>query len=115
MACSTDAFPHTYTHIFTHTNTPQERCITCLICLEAGGFNSIEPLLVGAIEDVPVLDVDGMGRAFPELQMFIPFINGSRHTPSSLADNQGECIACTHIGSSKDLENFFRLETVRMG
>ena len=85
------------------------------MCLEAGGFNSIEPLLAGALEDLPVLDVDGMGRAFPELQMYIPFINGSRHTPSALADNQGETISCTHIKSSMDLENFFRLETVRMG
>ncbi len=93
----------------------QERSITGLICLEAGGFNSIEPLLVGALEDLPVLDVDGMGRAFPELQMFIPFINGSRHTPSSLAGNSGETVACVDIGSSKELENFFRLETIRMG
>ncbi len=93
----------------------QERRIIGLICLEAGGFNSIEPLLVGALEDLPVLDVDGMGRAFPELQMFIPFINGSRHTPSALAGNSGESVACIDIKSSKDLENFFRLETVKMG
>lgn len=93
----------------------QERRITGLICLEAAGCNSIEPLILGAVQDLPVLDVDGMGRAFPELQMFVPFINGSRHCPSSLADNQGEVITCTHVETSKDLENFFRVETVRMG
>ena len=60
-------------------------------------------------------DVDGMGRAFPELQMLIPFINGARHTPSSLADNQGKVITCTHIGTPKELEDFFRVETDTMG
>lgn len=101
--------------MYTNHSTIQNERITALICLEAGGFNSIQPLLVGAMEDLPVLDVDGMGRAFPELQMFVPFINGSRHSPSSLADNQGEVITCSHVETSKDLENFFRVETVRMG
>lgn len=36
---------------------------------EIGGMNSIEPLLVGANMKLPVLDADGMGRAFPELQV----------------------------------------------
>lgn len=64
---------------------------------------------------LPVLDMDGMGRAFPELQMFIPFIYGSRHCPSALADNKGETVTCTSVGSSQQLEMFFRVETVRMG
>ena len=80
-----------------------------------GGFNSIEPLLVGALTDLPVLDVDGMGRAFPELQMFIPFIYGSAHCPAALADNKGEVITCTNVATSHQLEMFFRVETVRMG
>ena len=36
---------------------------------EVGGMNSIEPLLVGARLGLPVIDADGMGRAFPELQV----------------------------------------------
>ena len=72
-------------------------------------------MLAGAASDLPVMDVDGMGRAFPELQMFIPFIYGSQHYPAALADNKGEVMTCTHIGSSLELEKFFRVETVRMG
>lgn len=83
--------------------------------MEAGGFNSIEPLLVGAKMGLPVLDMDGMGRAFPELQMYIPFIYGSKHCPSSLADNRGETVVCTSVASSQELEKLFRMETVRMG
>ena len=93
----------------------QHRRISALICCEAGGANSIEPLLVGAATGLPVMDVDGMGRAFPELQMFVPFIYGSSAFPAALADNKGEVITCTHIGSAGELEKFFRVETVRMG
>lgn len=71
--------------------------------------------MAGAISGLPVIDVDGMGRAFPELQMFTPFIYGSSPFPSALADNKGEVMTCTHIGSSQELEKFFRVETVRMG
>lgn len=85
------------------------------MCCEAGGANSVEPLLAGAATDLPVMDVDGMSRAFPELQMFIPFIYGSRHCPAALADNKGEAMTCTHVGTSLELEKFFRVETVRMG
>lgn len=37
---------------------------------EVGGANSFEPLVVGAKVGLPVLDADGMGRAFPELQVY---------------------------------------------
>lgn len=85
------------------------------MCLEAGGLNSIEPLLASAATGLPLMDVDGMGRAFPELQMFVPYMYGSNAYPAALADNKGEVITCTHIGSSVELEKFFRVETVRMG
>lgn len=37
--------------------------------IEYGGMNSMIPLIVGARAGLPVIDADGMGRAFPELQM----------------------------------------------
>ena len=37
--------------------------------IECGGINSTIPLVVGAMTGLPVVDADGMGRAFPELQM----------------------------------------------
>ena len=36
---------------------------------ETGGINSFAPLVAGANLGLPVLDADGMGRAFPELQV----------------------------------------------
>jgi DUF917 family protein len=37
--------------------------------IECGGINSMIPLVVAATAGLPVVDADGMGRAFPELQM----------------------------------------------
>lgn len=43
--------------------------IVALMSAEIGGSNAMEPLCVAASLGVPVLDCDGMGRAFPELQV----------------------------------------------
>ena len=37
--------------------------------IEVGGINSTIPLVVGARLGLPVVDADGMGRAFPHLEM----------------------------------------------
>ena len=93
----------------------QNRRITGLICAEAGGYNTFEPLLVAAHTGLPLLDVDGMGRAFPELQMFCPCIYGLKPYPAAVTDDKGETIVCTHADGAKLLEDFFRAECVRMG
>ena len=43
--------------------------LAALLTWEGGGSNCIEPLVVGADLDVPVMDADLMGRAFPELHV----------------------------------------------
>ncbi len=35
--------------------------------IECGGINSTIPLVVGGLPGIPVVDADGMGRAFPEI------------------------------------------------
>lgn len=101
--------------LFLFNNFSQSQRITHLFSAEIGGANSFEPLVLGAELGLPVLDADGMGRAFPELQMYSPLIYGCRPYPSTVADNKGEVIACSYVTSAKDLENFFRVECVRMG
>ena len=39
-------------------------------------MNGMISLMVAAETGLPVVDADGMGRAFPELQMFVPIIKG---------------------------------------
>ena len=43
--------------------------VAALMCAEIGGSNGMAPLTWAARMGLPVLDADGMGRAFPEVQM----------------------------------------------
>ncbi|MCP8967981.1 DUF917 domain-containing protein [Ectobacillus ponti] len=57
--------------------------------IEAGGINSMLPLALAARLGLPVVDVDGMGRAFPELQMVTFYLDGISATPMVIADEKG--------------------------
>ncbi len=78
--------------------------------METGGLNTIEPLLVSAESGLPCLDAAGQGRSYPQLQMFMPFIYGSKYCPAVLADTNST-VTCVAADSCKDLEDFFRNET----
>lgn len=69
-----------------------QRRIDYLIPLEAAGVNSVYALLVSARTGLPIIDGDGMGRAFPELQMTTFHIYGQKGTPFALVGSSGETI-----------------------
>lgn len=56
--------------------------------IEAGGVNSMLPIAAAARLGLPLVDVDGMGRAFPELQMVTFTIGGGCSTPMALVDEK---------------------------
>lgn len=85
------------------------------MCAEIGGANSIEPLTVGAELNIPIVDADGMGRAFPELQMFLPFVYGCPPYPAAVANETGHVAAVTFVDGAKRLEDFLRMKTLEMG
>ena len=60
------------------------------VSAEAGGVNSMIPIVVAATLKVPLVDADGMGRAFPEIQMVTPTLHGVSATPMAIADEKGE-------------------------
>ena len=54
---------------------------------EIGGSNSINPIIAGVQLGIPTVDSDGMGRAFPEIQMSsFSFNGGVSVTPFAMAD-----------------------------
>src|SRR5699024_2233667 len=57
--------------------------------IEAGGINFLIPFALAANLGLPVVDADGMGRAFPELQMVTFYLDGVSATPMVLADEKG--------------------------
>lgn len=82
---------------------------------EIGGANSMAPLCVGAMADIPVVDGDGMGRAFPELQMDTYFIYGSPVNYGALTDERGNQVLYEDIDNAKRFEDFARSITIDMG
>jgi DUF917 family protein len=91
------------------------RKVDALIPGEIGGVNSIVPLCVGLMTGLPVVDADGMGRAFPELQMDTFFIYGHPVNYAAISDEHGNTISYQDIDSAKRLEDFARAATVDMG
>jgi len=88
---------------------------TAIMCAEIGGLNSMEPLIVGADCDLPILDCDGMGRAFPQLAHFAPFMYGKSPYPAVLTDIHNNNICCVKIDSAPELETVFRNHAIKMG
>jgi DUF917 family protein len=72
------------------------------------------PFSVAATLGIPLVDADGMGRAFPELQMVIPTIHGISATPMAMADDKGNSVVLNTI-SNQWTETFARSLTVDMG
>ena len=66
--------------------------VDALISAEIGGANSMEPMLTAAQAGLPVVDGDGMGRAFPEMQMCTWSIYVHREAPGAMADEKGNIV-----------------------
>ena len=91
------------------------RPVDALIAAEIGGANAMEPMITAAQTGLPVVDGDGMGRAFPEVQMTTFFIHGAPPTPSALADDKGNEVVLANVRDVYWLERLARRLTVEMG
>jgi uncharacterized protein len=65
------------------------RAATAMIAAEIGGINATLPIAYSAMRGLPLLDADGMGRAFPQLQMCAFNAAEISCAPLSLADEFG--------------------------
>ncbi len=68
--------------------------IQAVVPPEAGGVNTPVPMAVAGAVGVPVIDADGMGRAFPELQMTSFYVHGVSPSPTAAADEKGHVTIC---------------------
>ncbi|WP_313696042.1 DUF917 domain-containing protein [Halorarum halobium] len=82
--------------------------------IECGGINSTFPFAVAARKGIPLVDADGMGRAFPELQHETFNIYGVDGTPAAVSDERGN-VCLLETESNAELEWLARGLTVRMG
>ncbi len=85
-----------------------------VISVEAGGLNSCIPIYTAACLGLPLVDADGMGRAFPELQMVTFSVAGVSSTPMVLCDEKGNRVILETI-TNQWSEVLARTATVAMG
>jgi len=78
---------------------------TAVIASEIGGSNGVFPMYVAGQAGIPVVDGDGMGRAFPESQMVTFNLFGVRAAPTVVADEYG----ATLVIDGQDPEHLERL------
>jgi DUF917 family protein len=91
------------------------RPVDAVAPFEMGGGNSMAAMVVAAEAGIPLVDGDGMGRAFPELQMTTYMIYGAPAFPSAIADERGNRVVFAAVSDGRWLERLARSVTVSMG
>lgn len=85
-----------------------------IVCGEIGGANALVPIIVALQLGLPLVNGDGMARAFPELQMDNFSIVGVPSLPFALGDMHGN-VAVFQTDSPTRAEKYSRALTVMMG
>ncbi|MCL6003303.1 MAG: DUF917 domain-containing protein [Thermoplasmatales archaeon] len=73
---------------------------SAIIPLESGGVNSLIPLIAGINSSTPVIDADGMGRAFPEISMTTFSFNGVSVAPLTVSDDYGNVVVAEELNEN---------------
>lgn len=89
--------------------------LAAILIGEIGGANALKPLICGLQMDLPIVDGDGMGRAFPELQMDTFAMGGVSLTPMAKADFAGNVVILDKMDTPLRVEQYARSLTFEMG
>ena len=103
-----------YKALFDIVSSHEGRKVYATMPMEAGGLNSMFPIAAAARLGLPMVDCDGMGRAFPELQMVTFTIGGISASPMGLADEKGNTVIFDTI-TNKWSEELARAVTMSCG
>lgn len=88
--------------------------VDAVLPVEVGGSNGLAALVLALRAGVPVVDCDGMGRAFPESQMVIFNIRGQKACPAILTDDKGNCVVLETVDNVSE-ERLARALSVTLG
>lgn len=91
------------------------RPFRAVMSLEIGGGNSIQPFMAAALLDLPVVDADTMGRAYPEAQMTSFAVHDLRMYPLTLVDVRDNAVIVARAASWKWMERLSRRACVEVG
>jgi DUF917 family protein len=86
-----------------------------VMAVEIGGGNALQPFMAAALLDLPVVDADAMGRAFPEAQMTSFAIHDLPMYPLTLVDVRDNAVVVARAASWKWMERLSRKACVEVG
>jgi uncharacterized protein len=90
------------------------RPVAALMAGEIGGGNGVLPVTWAARMGLPVVDADGMGRAFPEIPQVTMQLAGISPSPAVMTDERGNLIVFQAI-SGHWMERLERAAAVEFG
>jgi uncharacterized protein len=92
-----------------------DRRFRAVMAVEIGGGNGLAPFMAAARLDIPVVDADAMGRAYPEAQMTSFAIHDLQMYPLTLADVRDNAVIVARAASWKWMERLSRKVTTEVG
>jgi hypothetical protein len=90
------------------------RKVAALMSSEIGGANGLFPMEFAGALGLPIVDADGMGRAFPEMPMVSMEIAGISPSPCVMSDERGN-VLIVHPADGAWLERLCRATAVAFG
>jgi DUF917 family protein len=90
------------------------RSVAALMASEIGGGNGVLPIAWAAGLHLPLVDADGMGRAFPEVPQVTMQLAGISPSPAVMTDERGNLIVFRTI-SGQWMERLERAAAVEFG
>ncbi len=91
-----------------------QRKVDALVAAEAGGLNAVLPIALGLRLGLPVIDADGMGRAFPKGDMMTFGIYGGRAAPVIVVNDHMNAVI-VDADDNRAAEELGRNAVVAMG
>ena len=88
--------------------------VAALMAAEIGGSNGLLPVAWAARMGLPIVDADGMGRAFPEVPQVTMHLAGISPSPAVMTDERGNLIVFRAI-SGHWIERMERAAAVEFG
>jgi N-methylhydantoinase A/oxoprolinase/acetone carboxylase beta subunit/DUF917 family protein len=86
-----------------------------MIIDEIGGGNGLSAFPSGVAYDVPVIDGDLMGRAYPTMEHCTPFVYGLSLCPCVGADGKGNVSVVLNAENNRRVETMLRSQCVDLG
>ncbi|KAK1633308.1 hypothetical protein BDP81DRAFT_380347 [Colletotrichum phormii] len=113
---SADEMQEAQEEMYKNLGTPA----THMISVEIGGANGLQSMMIGSSTNmnVPAVDGDWMGRAYPTKWQTTPVVFNERSpiwTPVTMSDGNGSIVTMSRASSDKQVERVMRAALAEMG